>query len=218
MKITQIQTILAAATLMSVTDCFTMTNSIMRQSSWSTLSASIYFMDEVVESKEVKAGECMDEKMAPVEKQISARKVPKKNPGHKEGVFSPLVLATKSVIGIEKLNKLRGKVISIHSDVIGKFVETYETPLGERILSHLFAAIDSNEDGTLDNTELKKAFEVLGFTWLQEKQVNGIVKRADKDGNGVIDLDEFRAELPKTLRTNLIKLAKKNGADMGLLV
>jgi hypothetical protein len=52
---------------------------------------------------------------------------------------------------------------------------------------------------------------------LQSKQIQGIFKRADLDENGSIDFDEFMKEAPKTLRTNLIKLAKKNGDGMGLL-
>merc|ERR1719223_1634421 len=175
-------------------------------------------MDEVVESVATQSPEPVKSDVLSVKATTQARKAPKKNPAHKEGVFSPIVLATKEVIGIKNLNKLRGKVISIHSDVIGKFVNTYETPVGEAVLSKLFVAMDANNDGSLDSTELSRAFKTLGFTWLKEKQVNGILKRADKDGNGTIELDEFRAELPKTLRTNLVKLAKKNGGDMGLLV
>ena len=34
---------------------------------------------------------------------------------------------------------------------------------------------------------------------------------------GVIDYDEFVKEAPKTLKTNLVKLAKNNGAELGFL-
>jgi len=78
--------------------------------------------------------------------------------------------------------------------------------------------MDKNRDGVVDEKELAMAFKALGFTWLEQKQVSGILKRADKDENGLIDYNEFIDELPKTLRTNLIKLAKKNGADLGFLV
>ena len=40
---------------------------------------------------------------------------------------------------------------------------------------------------------------------------------ADLDANGYLDYQEWRKEAPKTLRTNLIKLAKRNGGEMGLL-
>ena len=33
----------------------------------------------------------------------------------------------------------------------------------------------------------------------------------------VIDYDEFVKEAPKTLKTNLVKLAKENGAELGFL-
>jgi hypothetical protein len=39
----------------------------------------------------------------------------------KFGVFSPAVYAAKIVLGEEKLNKLRGKGISLHSQAIGDF-------------------------------------------------------------------------------------------------
>jgi hypothetical protein len=37
------------------------------------------------------------------------------------GVFSPAVYAAKIVLGTEKLNKIRGKAISLHSEKIGDF-------------------------------------------------------------------------------------------------
>lgn len=39
----------------------------------------------------------------------------------KFGVFSPVVYAAKIVLGQEKLNKIRGKAISLHSQAIGDF-------------------------------------------------------------------------------------------------
>jgi hypothetical protein len=41
----------------------------------------------------------------------------------KFGVFSPAVYAAKIVLGNEKLNKIRGKAISLHSQYIGEFCE-----------------------------------------------------------------------------------------------
>ncbi len=41
----------------------------------------------------------------------------------KFGIFSPAVYAAKLVLGTEKLNKLRGKGISLHSQAIGNFCE-----------------------------------------------------------------------------------------------
>ena len=42
------------------------------------------------------------------------------------------------------------------------------------------------------------------------------MKRADEDDNCVIDYDEF-VKGAKTLKTNLVKLAKNNGAELGFL-
>ena len=48
-------------------------------------------------------------------------------------------------------------------------------------------------------------------------QIDAIMKRADEDDNCVIDYEEFVKEAPKTLKTNLVKLAKNNGAELGFL-
>jgi Ca2+-binding EF-hand superfamily protein len=82
------------------------------------------------------------------------------------------------------------------------------------VLKSLFAVADVNKNGKIEEEELATALQTLG---LQSKQIQGIFKRADLDENGDIDFDEFMKEAPKTLRTNLIKLAKKNGDEMGLL-
>jgi hypothetical protein len=41
----------------------------------------------------------------------------------KFGIFSPAVLAAKTVLGQEKLNKIRGKGISLHSQAISEFAQ-----------------------------------------------------------------------------------------------
>ena len=41
---------------------------------------------------------------------------------------------------------------------------------------------------------------------------------ADANGDGFIDFEEFCKDAPKTLRMQLIKLAKQNGNDLGFLV
>lgn len=138
-------------------------------------------------------------------------------PKHKEGVFSPAVLFVKELMGDKELNKLRGKVISVHSDAIAKFVDTSDSRFGDAVLKALFRFADKDGNGEISKEELKEAVQSLGFTWLQDKQIEGLFARADADGNGSVDVDEWVEAAPKTLRTNLIKLAKKNGNDMGLL-
>lgn len=143
---------------------------------------------------------------------------PQKKAGHgSTGPFAPLVLMTKVVIGEEKLNKIRAKAIGLHSDVIASFVDTADSETGQKILKILFHMADTDKNGAIDENELAVAFERLGFDHLKQKQIAGIFARADADKSGAIDFNEWKAEAPKTLRTNLIKLAKKNGGELGFL-
>jgi hypothetical protein len=146
---------------------------------------------------------------------------PKKKKGgnpHKEGLLSPLVLAAGAVLGEDQVNKLRAKVISLHSDLIKSFVETSDSAFGKAVLKRLFEIVDADDSGYLDKEEVGRALSLLGFKWLGEKQVNKIFERADANGDMEISLEEFMDEAPKTLKVNLIKLAKTNGGEMGLLV
>ena len=141
-------------------------------------------------------------------------KAAKKSP---KGIFAPAVLAAKGVMGEKELNAFRAKVIAEHTKVISAFVETSESKFGQIALRRLFEAADADGNGTLDKQEVRSALNALGFEWLEEKQVDQIVKRADFDDNEVIDFEEFVKEAPRTLRVNLVKLAKQNGHDLGFL-
>jgi len=145
---------------------------------------------------------------------------PKKKKGgvHKEGVFSPIVIAAGAVLGDDQLNKIRAKIISLHSDIIKSFVGTSDSEFGKAVLRQIFDAVDTDNSGYLDKEELAVALNMLGFKWLGEKQVEKIFARADANGDLEISLEEFMEEAPKTLKVNLVKLAKNNGGDMGLLV
>lgn len=170
----------------------------------------------IVEEPEKKL--IMDIPPAPV---AAAKKAaPKKKGGnpHKEGVFSPIVIAAGSVIGEEALNKIRAKTISIHSDIIKSFVDTSDSAFGKAVLRALFNLVDTDKNGYIDRDELAVALNLLGFKWLKEKHVAKIFERADANGDEEISLEEFMDEAPKTLRVNLVKLAKTNGGEMGLLV
>lgn len=162
--------------------------------------------------------------MEPLHEQVSGeskkaapkkKKAPKKNESN--GIFTPIVLGLKATLGVESLNKLRAKAISTHSDVIGNFVKTSESELGQAVLRELFNAADANHNGRIEKEELNVALKTLGFSHLKAKQVDGIFKRADADEDGSIDVEEWLKAAPNTLRTNLIKLAKKNGHDLGFL-
>lgn len=157
-----------------------------------------------------------DETSSPVSPPPAPKKKPPANK-NAEGIFAPAVLLTKEIMGVDELNKLRGKIIALHSDVIGKFTETAQSEFGNQVLKVLFTLADKNGDGTIDEEELAQALRALGFDFLKEKQIAGIFERADGDGNGKLDFEEFEKAAPKTLRTSLIKLAKKNGHDLGFL-
>jgi len=134
-----------------------------------------------------------------------------------QGIFAPLVKGTKRVMGEKELNALRAKVIAEHTKVISSFVETSESEFGQIVLKRMFEAADKDGNGTLDRDEIKEALHALGFKFIQDKQLDKIMDRADMDGNEVIDFEEFVKETPKTLRVSLVKLAKQNGHDLGFL-
>jgi len=160
------------------------------------------------------------EKAAPTKLVASrAKKAPlqKKAPAHKDGVFSPVVYWAKGLLGDEKLNNVRAKFISVHSDAIKNFVSTADSDSGTKVLKVLFDAADKNKNGKIEAEELEAALKTLGFRFLKEKQIKGIFARAGGE-KGYITLEEWMEEAPKTLKTNLVKLAKTNGGDMGLLV
>merc|ERR1711939_363115 len=113
----------------------------------------------------------------------------------KVGLFSPLVYGAKAALGEQELLQLRSKVI-------GKFVDTHESPFGQLALKTLFEAADTDGSGDLDKKEVEAALKALGFS-VEEKTVDGIVGRADVDDNDVIDFEEFCKDAPKTLRMQL---------------
>lgn len=81
----------------------------------------------------------------------------------------------------------------------------------------LYKLADKDGNGFLDREELQTALNFLGFTHLSDEAIDGIFARSDKNGDAMIDFEEFMREAPNTLRTNLTKLAKTNGNDLGFL-
>jgi len=145
------------------------------------------------------------------EKKTSTRRIAS------QGIFSPAVIGAKAVMGEKELNALRGKVIAEHSKVISAFVDTSESKFGQLVLSRMFEAADKDGNGTLDRQEVRDALHALGFTFVEDKQLDLVFKRADMNDDQVIDFEEFAKDAPKTLRSSLIKLAKQNGHDLGFL-
>lgn len=148
---------------------------------------------------------------------VAARSVRPIMGGAKDGPFTPIVKLTKRVVGEQRFLAFRGKVISQHTKVIQAFVDTADSPFGCLAVKKLFELADMDSSGTVDAQELKVALRKLGFSHLSDKQIETILGRADADENCVLDYDEFVAEAPKTLKVNLVKLAKSNGAELGFL-
>ena len=137
--------------------------------------------------------------------------------GGKEGIFTPAVQVTKKVMGEERFTELKYDLIGKHTKVIQAFVDTSVSPVGTIALKKLFQLADMDHNGSIDRDELGAALRKLGFSHLSTKQIDQILNRADKDDNFEIDYDEFVREAPKTLKTNLVKLAKDNGSALGFL-
>ena len=95
--------------------------------------------------------------------------------------------------------------------------ETSDSPFGCIALKKMFKLADMDGSGAIDGQELKAALRRLGFSHLSDDQIDKILARADADDNCTIDYDEFVKEAPKTLKVNLVKLAKANGAELGFL-
>jgi len=145
----------------------------------------------------------------------------KKNPledmSNDEGLFAPAVLLTKNIVGTKELNALRARIIKEHTNVIGKLTETSDSAFGDTVLKLLFDLADKDGNGTIDEAELQRALNALGCGFIPEQQINGMFKRADKDASCGLDYEEWCQAAPKTLKTALVKLAKKNGHELGFL-
>ncbi|CAE8628245.1 unnamed protein product [Polarella glacialis] len=136
----------------------------------------------------------------------------------KSGLFSPIVEGAKVAIGPEELNKWRAEVIKAHTKVISYFVDTSQSGFGKIALQRLFEAADANGDGKLCKEEVRSCLTSLGFSWMDHERVEGLVAKGDLNGDEEIDFEEFVLQAPVTLRQNLVKLAKRNGDDLGFLV
>ncbi|KAJ6243545.1 calcium binding protein [Anaeramoeba flamelloides] len=58
-------------------------------------------------------------------------------------------------------------------------------------LKKAFELIDTDGNGTLDETEIKKLFAQFGQE-LTDEEYKQMMSEVDTDGNGVIDFDEFK--------------------------
>lgn len=146
------------------------------------------------------------------------------------GIFSPIVEAAKAVLGEEELANFRGEAIKAHTAVITAFAaslspqadpgktDTFKL-FGESTIRSMFKLSDADGSGSVDVGELHNVVKTLGFKWLEDdSKIKKLMDKMDKDGNEMIDLEEFMQTAPVVLRQNLVKLAKKNGNELGFLV
>ncbi|CAJ1945194.1 unnamed protein product [Cylindrotheca closterium] len=123
MKFSSIITL--SALFIGASSAFTMVSTAPRTTALASAIAEqdqLYFVDDAATDSKVPPSLVVSEEQQ-IEKPKPVKKAPKKpkkpSGGHGEGgLFSPVVKLAKNVIGEERLNKVRGKAIGLHSDVI----------------------------------------------------------------------------------------------------
>jgi len=135
----------------------------------------------------------------------------------KDGPFTPTVVGFKVLMGEENLNSFRNAMIKLHGEAQAAAIDTHESGTGQAIMEWLFNEADADGNGTIDKEELVAACQRLGFEWMDDKRAEKLMKKADKNEDGVIELEEFKTTAPKFFKQSTLKLAKKNGADLGFL-
>ncbi len=64
---------------------------------------------------------------------------------------------------------------------------------GHDEMSRVFNFFDKNDDGYLSGNEIRSAFDYLGESNFTDDEINEMIKQADKNKDGLIDLKEFIA-------------------------
>eukprot|EP00929_Paragymnodinium_shiwhaense_P106601 TRINITY_DN7211_c0_g1_i1.p2 TRINITY_DN7211_c0_g1~~TRINITY_DN7211_c0_g1_i1.p2 ORF type:complete len:181 (+),score=72.11 TRINITY_DN7211_c0_g1_i1:96-638(+) len=137
--------------------------------------------------------------------------------GAKDGPFTPTVMGIKLLMGEKAFNDLRTEMIKLHGNAQKAAIDTHDTAVGEMLMDRLFKSADTDGNGSIDKEELQAALQKLGFHWMDEGRVDKIIEKADDNQNDVLEYDEFKKAAPKTLKRELLKLAKKNGSDLGFM-
>lgn len=155
--------------------------------------------------------------LPPMAHRMASRPPPRQDRAGPRGPFSPAVDVAKVLMGQQELSRLRGEIIKAHTQTISAFVDTSDSWFGRVALQVLFTAADEDGSGALDKEEVEIAARKLGFAWLRDGKVDDLIRKVDTDENAVIDFEEFAQAAPKTLRQNLVKLAKQNGKALGFM-
>ena len=88
----------------------------------------------------------------------------------------------------------------------------------QRRLQRVFEEIDIDKSGFIEGDDIKSALKRLGIT-CTERQINGILKGMDTDGNNKVDFNEFCSFFCDLPSISLKSIAKKwsvgDGLDFG---
>lgn len=66
-------------------------------------------------------------------------------------------------------------------------------------MQELFHEIDADQSGAIDVLELGECLRGRGFT-LSQEVVTRLVRYADKDGDGMLDVEEFQSVMQRASR------------------
>merc|ERR1719265_2515085 len=108
-----------------------------------------------------------------------------------DGPFTPFVEGVRVIVGKEEFSKVKSKTIKAHGDVMAAFISTADSDNGQFALKKLFEAADADGSGEVDREEMRGALQRLGFSWADDKKVDNIFKKGDKDKSDTIDFEEF---------------------------
>ena len=76
-------------------------------------------------------------------------------------------------------------------------------------MDKLFKEVDKDGNDELSNDEIGQLCMMFGQT-VSEEEINQAIKKADTDGDGTVNVDEFKAEILSSLVCSLKKYYKKS--------
>lgn len=74
----------------------------------------------------------------------------------------------------------------------------------DREIRQLFTIFDEDNNGYIDQNELIKTFQGLGYE-INEEKAQGMIRSVDKNGDGAIDIDEFSALMRPEMQNRLLE-------------
>ena len=76
-------------------------------------------------------------------------------------------------------------------------------------MDKLFKEVDKDGNDELSNDEIGQLCMMFGQT-VSAEEINQAIQKADTDGDGTVNVDEFKAEILSSLVCSLKKHSKKN--------